>query len=321
MTFYLLQWLRFLAALMVLLFHLHLYPSGYKGVDIFFVISGFVMYYTLLYRDRPTALKFIINRVTKIFFLYWVALAFLFIIMPFKLDTDSFQSFLLVPGHRSLLGVSWSLSYELYFYFVVGIAVYLLRPLILKNLYLSGLLISTAIVLLNLTAYTTKGSIINFLIGNNFWEFLLGIGAGYLALAYQRAFSNTLILIMGLLSLIAFLLTTIPYADVASYVIYGPLSFLVVYFFARYEKERGMHSKMAAVFSLLGDASYGIYLFGPVITLLIPRDILFFEGVVIFLTIGLSILINQKIENPFLQFARRWFYEKLNGKKGSSLRL
>ena len=315
MTFYLLQGLRFLAALIVLLFHLHLYRSGYKGVDIFFVISGFVMYYTLFCRDRPAALRFIINRVTKIFFLYWVALAFLFLVVPFRLDTESFQSFLLVPGHRSLLGVSWSLSYELYFYFAVGAAVYLLPARYLPTLFISVLCVSTAVVLINLTTYTTKGTIVNFLLGNNFWEFLLGIGAGYLALTHRALLKKQFVLMAGITALVLFLAIAIPYNHIVSYIIYGPISFLIVLCFARYEKQQSIEKRSAATLSILGDASYGIYLFGPVITLLFPRHMPFFEATVILSTIAFSILVNKAVENKVLHVSRAWLYRKVAPKR------
>lgn len=136
MTIYTLQIIRFIASLLVLLFHLNLVSSGYKGVDIFFVISGFVMYYTPFSATPPKASKFITNRLTKIFFLYWVALVLLYIIAPYTIDYSFLKTLLLIPGHQSVLGVSWSLSYELYFYFFTGIAVYLIpapyqRPIFL----------------------------------------------------------------------------------------------------------------------------------------------------------------------------------------------
>jgi peptidoglycan/LPS O-acetylase OafA/YrhL len=52
MTLYTLQINRFIAALLVLFSHLGLVYSGYKGVDIFFVISGYVMYH-ILFIEKP----------------------------------------------------------------------------------------------------------------------------------------------------------------------------------------------------------------------------------------------------------------------------
>lgn len=139
---------------MVLLFHLNLVHTGYKGVDIFFVISGFVMYYSLYFKSRPKAFNFIINRLTKIYFLYWVALILLYVIKPFKVEASFFKSFFLIPGHYSILGVSWSLSYELYFYFLIGTVVYLVRNKYHKEIFYLLFFISTSITFINLTSFT-----------------------------------------------------------------------------------------------------------------------------------------------------------------------
>src|SRR4051812_24481767 len=122
MTLSSIQGLRFIAAFLVLLFHLEISYSGYKGVDLFFVISGFVIYYSThlekVANKAEQRKKFVINRLTKIFILYWSSLIALFSINQFPLDIHALGSFFLVPGHKSILGVSWSLSYELYFYFL-----------------------------------------------------------------------------------------------------------------------------------------------------------------------------------------------------------
>src|SRR5688572_27360115 len=142
-TLYSLQLLRFIAAMLVLLFHLRLDPSGYKGVDVFFVISGFVMYYSAYLLKKPKAYVFIINRLTKIFLLYWIALIFLFFVQPFNIDKNFLKTFLLIPGHHSVIGVSWSLSYELYFYFIFALLVYLVPARFQQIIFWSLLMVST----------------------------------------------------------------------------------------------------------------------------------------------------------------------------------
>jgi Acyltransferase family len=66
------QYLRALAALAVVVFHAD--PNaftGQAGVDIFFVISGYIMW--MIARSEPTILNFISARVTRIVPLYWLA--------------------------------------------------------------------------------------------------------------------------------------------------------------------------------------------------------------------------------------------------------
>jgi len=312
---YFLQLLRFLASLLVLFFHLKLVESGYKGVDIFFVISGFVMYYTLFYNYRPAAFKFVFNRVTKIFFLYWIVILMLFFIMPQNNAFFSLKTIMLFPGHTPVLGVSWSLSYELYFYTLVAIVVYLIPSGLHKYLFFMMLILSTSITCINLTSYTFKGSIINFFIGQNLWEFLLGILGGYF-------FSTTtlkanLSFIIAVFSFILLLIISIPFNTPISYIIYGPLSFVLVWLIAFYEKKNFVNRKFIGIIKILGEASYGIYLFGPVVTVLLVPDNTFSIVLIIVVTILFSILFNRFIESKFLKWVRNImytsvFYEKIN---------
>ena len=299
-TLNILQFLRFAASLMMLLFHLNFVRSGYKGVDVFFVISGFVMYYSLFYKPRPKAFNFVINRLSKIFFLYWVALILLYLIRPFKLESSFFSSFLLIPGHYSVLGVSWSLSYELYFYFLIGAVAYLVPYKYHKQIFYLLFLISTSITFINLTSFTLKGSFINFLFGGNFWEFLLGIAGSYLCVTYHKTIRPTTAKSIALFSCLLIIIIAIPYANPVSFLVYGPMSFLLVTFFAVYEKNRAVDDRLSKLFKILGDASYAIYLFGPIVTILISANNNLSKIIIIIFTICFSILFNQLIENNFL---------------------
>jgi peptidoglycan/LPS O-acetylase OafA/YrhL len=209
MTFYTLQLLRFIAAMLVLLFHLTLVSSGYKGVDIFFAISGFVMYYTLFVRERPNAIHFIVNRITKIFFLYWVAMLFMILVQPTQLENISIKNLILFPGHLSSIGVSWSLSFELYFYFVVGTCAYLLPRKYSQVLFVILLITTTIVTGVNQYTDALLGTVINYAIGPNFWEFLLGILSAYLTVTYHKQISARTSLILATLSIMLFLMISI----------------------------------------------------------------------------------------------------------------
>ena len=137
------QALRGLAALMVVITHLPtmeakhagdaLLPMsvmlGISGVDLFFVISGFIMVYVTWQSQNSLrkAGEFLFARATRIYPIYWiVALAVLlaWMIKPGILSFDAEQtsvikSFALWPQDGfPMLKVAWTLIHEMYFYLV-----------------------------------------------------------------------------------------------------------------------------------------------------------------------------------------------------------
>jgi peptidoglycan/LPS O-acetylase OafA/YrhL len=102
---------------------------GYTGVDLFFIISGFIMTVTTLGRRKlPTSADFFIRRVIRIYPPLWIITGLLFgvyLAHPELINShsdyppDIVASFLALPQRGSpLLLVAWSLAYEMYFYFV-----------------------------------------------------------------------------------------------------------------------------------------------------------------------------------------------------------
>ena len=88
---YSVQFLRGIAALMVVISHtsfkgqqysvdtLQWYHIGGSGVDLFFIISGFIMCYTT-YNKKVNFLNFMRNRFIRIIPLYWVLSFFALIV-------------------------------------------------------------------------------------------------------------------------------------------------------------------------------------------------------------------------------------------------
>lgn len=133
------QCLRGIAAILVLLFHFapqleryelsFLLPKieswGFWGVDIFFVLSGFVI---ALSAERLQGIgqgrRFILKRSLRIFLGYWPALAlWLALTMSFSAGIDVWRlvkSWFLLTGSMAehLLPIAWTLYYELLFYFL-----------------------------------------------------------------------------------------------------------------------------------------------------------------------------------------------------------
>jgi exopolysaccharide production protein ExoZ len=99
---------------------------GYLGVDFFFILSGFIIYYTNAQRyQKPGWTKsFLDSRLKRIYLPYLpiaVGLGLLHTFLPGqRMGGDPwnwFATLTLMPiGAKSVLGISWSLTYELAFY-------------------------------------------------------------------------------------------------------------------------------------------------------------------------------------------------------------
>ncbi len=132
------QALRAIAALSVVLCHCFKYygqaingsPIGQwdrlgSGVDLFFVISGFVMVYGPLFGAQGGPLTFMRHRLARIVPLYWAATTiWLLLGQPFH-TTELLGSYFFIPypsfGFNPLYGVGWTLNFEMLFYTVFSV--------------------------------------------------------------------------------------------------------------------------------------------------------------------------------------------------------
>src|SRR5215212_6767857 len=127
------QFLRAIASLLVLQVHLFPYFSfinkffcGSIGVDIFFVISGYIIADSVV-RLPPTktAATFLINRFSRVapyYYLLTIVAAILIFIYSRKLNVVRLiESFLFLPDKRfdPTLYLGWSLIHEMFFYLFV----------------------------------------------------------------------------------------------------------------------------------------------------------------------------------------------------------
>jgi peptidoglycan/LPS O-acetylase OafA/YrhL len=139
-----LQALRAIAAMMVLFFHLNIYWShvpglawlqpvlhwGFAGVDVFFVLSGFVVHHATRELRSGAALRtYALRRAARIYLAYWPALILAVVIAQYVHEVPApepgvaWRSVLLIRQDlsKNLLPVAWSLTFELYFYLLLGI--------------------------------------------------------------------------------------------------------------------------------------------------------------------------------------------------------
>lgn len=131
--------LRGLAAMLVVMFHYsmnysdlpvyRIFKYGITGVDLFFLISGFVIFQSIKAANSGT--EFLINRLTRLYPTYWVAVTFTAFIIylswsfgyTYKLDWGLYWKnmtmFQLYFGVNDLDGSYWTMCTEMLFYLIM----------------------------------------------------------------------------------------------------------------------------------------------------------------------------------------------------------
>jgi Predicted acyltransferases len=212
------QILRGLAALAVVLFHHHFYlvPDGADrsipdalfgwggiGVDLFFVISGFIMIYVTDGKEPglKTSVEFVINRLIRIIPLYYVVLLIAFLTggamstfhYPDKVENLisalTFQPYLqstapMYIESAGMYNIRWTLNYEIYFYLIFSLCLLIKPRITALSLWFSLPLIvgyfHQGDFSLSTKGYEFNSVITGFLTNPIILEFGLGVIAGYL---------------------------------------------------------------------------------------------------------------------------------------------
>jgi exopolysaccharide production protein ExoZ len=266
-----LQIARALAAASVVYFHIAARPTfGSFGVDIFFVLSGFVIAMVVERGESPTI--FAANRIARIVPLYWLMTLGVFVVgslAPSALNSATanaeqlVKSLLFIPFFRAngdlypLLGVGWSLNYEMFFYACVLIG--LLGQRRHWMLITAGLLIA---------AYLVLGIALDNRVTNGFFgttrlvEFLFGM------LCFQLARTDSLLRFSAPAGAAAAVLAFVWMAFAESNqlggaraLVFGIPSIVLVLGAVRAEELGGRtFARLRPYLVKLGDASYATYL-------------------------------------------------------------
>jgi exopolysaccharide production protein ExoZ len=142
------QYLRAIAALGVVAFHSgHATILGQAGVDIFFVISGFVMWMVTTKPVGPA--QFLWHRMVRIVPLYWIA-TLIMAVHHSSPVSDTVRSLLFWPYRDAngrlwpVLVLGWTLNFEMFFYLLF--ATTLMIPRRFQLLSLTAVLISLSVI-------------------------------------------------------------------------------------------------------------------------------------------------------------------------------
>ena len=279
------QALRAIAALLVVVVHLELLGAvlgigaggaGFgrfaAGVDLFFVISGFIMVHTTARRPvGPGA--FLLNRLVRIAPLYWLLTFAVFVLALLApgllggtraesgalLRSLAFIPFERIDGTvRPILFVGWSLNLEMAFYLVFAGALVFTRPVIRVLVACTVLL---AAVLLGRFAGSELPAELRFLTQPILLEFAAGMG---IALLYARlSVTLTAARIAVPVAVVALVLLVLAAGRPNWALTLAPASFVVL---AALVAERGGIVLDWRPLQRLGDASYALYLVHPFVT-------------------------------------------------------
>lgn len=318
--------LRGVAVILVLLFHLQIsaFSSGFIGVDIFFVISGYLIAATLKGTSKADILDFFDRRIRRIiplaFFVFtFVLLAAPFLFLPFEtsqLTSKFIAATALVPNVAYWADVSyfekqnfrpmlhfWSLGVEYHYYALFPLLMVLTR--FIKFLPAVAFVMSLALCIV-LTDLSVKTAF--FLLPARFWEFLLGYYAFTLQSKNTLPISARTIISLLCLAVLAMAATMpIPTSGFPGWYALPVALAAAGFMFCGLEIRGRAFTALLKPVSLTGRWSYSIYLVHfPVIFILAyqpfnyANDLAGFQkSIAIVLTYALSFATYTFVETPF----------------------
>jgi exopolysaccharide production protein ExoZ len=272
---------RGIAALMVVLYHAngrygfggrhllgHIFTFGFAGVDFFFVLSGFIIAYSsyAMIGKKNGLGAFVRKRFIRVYPIYWLYLIIAIGIGYLQYhDLHVFDVFgktlFLLQGHHFVLGPSWTLPFEIFFYALFAILIFSRWGLFL----IIPIAVISAVnaVLQNFGAYGIfHDQTLNDLCSPFNVEFMFGVLAFFI---YDKI--NKPVIFTFLIMVLAAIILEILYFKRADYneiypgqrvLPFGLLAFAAVTAFAALD-----HKNMFVppkIFINLGNASYTLYL-------------------------------------------------------------
>lgn len=328
------QYLRGVAALMVVIHHarnphewlynpISSYGAFAWGVDIFFVISGFIMF---IAARKETAIDFVGKRIIRVVPLYWMATILLLLLNERKevLFIDSEQlsqivkSLLFIP-HFNLskpeqiwpyLVPGWTLNYEMFFYLIFAVGLILKKPLLITSLIICTFLTAGVI-------FDVKSAILQAYTNPILFEFLTGLMIGW---AYHRKILNRRS--PAIITFAFLMLFLIPFMSFEEY----QIVFRIIASTAIVAGAVLLGPKISNIktLKLLGDASYSIYLTHAVVSLRLAGAVwarLPIDGLqqfigwiltALLLSIIVGVLVHLYVEKPTLKALRKLWSRRDN---------
>ena len=331
------QVLRALAALFIIFEHVRFLQCGLFGVDIFFVLSGFMAVYSSELKDN----HFLLKRIIRIVPFYWLMtiVTFLAIIIvpgmfeettaslpkllyslffiPFDMNTGSALSAITNDSVvQPLMRVGWTLNMEMLFYVLFFIAMKI-------NKRLRALITSLFIVVLIIIGKFVAVPVINLWSSPLMLEFCIGMALCYLcAFLSKKQVSGALSKLSAIIMLPILIATALFYRlnkdNFNVHYVFALVAALVILF--AFLAERNLNAPKALV--NVGNLSFSLYLMHYYIITALDRFCFDFgEATVkafagLFIGVLISILVskltNEVIEKRLTLFLNKAFTKKID---------
>ena len=324
------QVLRAIAALLVVLYHamkevagaLHGFPTdaGRFGVDIFFVISAFVMIVTTQSGTQSPP-RFLWRRFARIAPLYWITTflaAALLLIDPALLQftgltlASFLKSLAFIPhDNPGNLGVAtptyligWTLNFEMYFYLTLTVAMAISHQ---RRAEIAGAIVVGCVILRNLGV--SDSTVLDFIGSEIALEFVFGMVMAHLWLQNRLPLFPTPVA-LGALPLAIALPFGIEWLglEINLFLVYAPAALLTVW--ATLSLEPVMQKKGWRGMMTLGDASYSLYLVHIFVLIAIVPLWTSFESPSASLTSALAFIIVALVASVVAAFATHAWVER-----------
>jgi exopolysaccharide production protein ExoZ len=295
------------------------------GVDIFFVLSGFIMAHTAAseFGKDGAPLRFFRRRCARVVPLYWLLTTVMLIgatIAPSLLNVPVgslyhvIASYLFIPDARGVgevrpvMALGWTLNYEMLFYVMFSLA--LMAPIRFGVAWLSALMVMLA---LSHNFIDPGHAPVLFWTDPLILEFLFGV---YIALIYRagwRLGAGTALLVSAV-GLIGFLRLSTPWDDAALPVFLRSGVPAAVMVLAAALGPSAPNNRLTTALVLLGDASYSLYLVHPFV--LRPARAIWSKAVgghlpiwlfvpsAVVVCVVVAVIVYRRVESPLTAFAK-----------------
>lgn len=283
------QVLRGIAASLVAAFHLYAasalsegfdpgvfahFKNGEAGVDIFFVLSGFIIFYVASQTKERGAKDFVLARFWRILPPYWAVLAayiaaFAAMAVVFgdssRLPTtwSAIVSVFLLPVPEHVIVIAWTLAMELLFYLVFTLTFYSGGP---RLFFLAMVVWALAGQIVKVVYLPDVPYLMQLPLNSIVVEFLFGALIAHAYLNYRPPLQIPALLV-GIIGLCLTMLLEVHDEWIGREFAFGLPAAFIVYGLA------GLPWKMPRILTVWGDASYLLYLMHPLIYLMLGKMI------------------------------------------------